>query len=147
MGITVAPLTTAVMGAAPQESSGTASGINNAVARTANVLAIAIVGALAITIFTTNLDTRTSSLSLPDQAKTELRGQASQFGAAQPPADLSADQTAAATEAIKLSFVDTFRVIAGIGTALALLSAAMSALLIENRPGREAKTDAAIAET
>ncbi|MEO8396072.1 MAG: hypothetical protein ABI700_23970, partial [Chloroflexota bacterium] len=110
-------------------------------------LAIAIVGALAITIFTTNLSTRTDALSLSDQAKTELRGQASQFGAAQPPADLSADQTVAATEAIKLSFVDTFRVIAGIGAALALLSAVMSVLLIENRPGGDTKTDAAVAET
>jgi EmrB/QacA subfamily drug resistance transporter len=134
MGVTVAPLTTAVMGAAPQESSGTASGINNAVARTASVLAIAIVGALAISIFTTTLDTRTNALSMSDSAKTELRAQAPQFGAAQPPADLSAEQTTAATEAIKLSFVDTFRGIAGIGAALAILSAIMSALLIENRP-------------
>lgn len=144
MGITVAPLTTAVMGSAPQESSGTASGINNAVARTASVLALAIVGSLAIGIFTVNLNTRTDALSIPEQAKTELRAQASQFGAAKPPADLSVDQTNAATEAIKLSFVDTFRVIAGIGVALAALSAIMSALLIENRPGgspvREAKT-------
>ena len=70
MGITVAPLTTAVMGSAPQDMSGTASGINNAVARTASVLAIAIVGALAIGIFTTNLNTRTDALSIPEQAKT-----------------------------------------------------------------------------
>ncbi len=134
MGITVAPLTTAVMGSAPQDMSGTASGINNAVARTASVLAIAIVGALAIGIFTTNLDTRTGGLSIPEQAKSDLRAQAQQFGAAQPPADLSAEQTAAATEAIQLSFVDTFRVIAGIGVGLALVSALMTTLLVEKRP-------------
>jgi EmrB/QacA subfamily drug resistance transporter len=147
MGITVAPLTTAVMGSAPRESSGTASGINNAVARTASVLAIAIVGALAISLFMTNLDTRSAALQLPAQATTELRAQASQFGAAKPPADLSAEQTSAATEAIKLSFVDTFRVIAAIGGVLAVLSAIMAALLIEKRPGGEVKTDAASAET
>ena len=134
MGITVAPLTTAVMGSAPQDMSGTASGINNAVARTASVLAIAIVGALAIGIFTTNLDTRTGGLSIPEQAKSDLRAQAPQFGAAQPPADLSTEETAAATEAIQLSFVDTFRVIAGIGVGLAVLSAIMAALLVEKRP-------------
>ena len=134
MGITVAPLTTAVMGSAPQGSTGVASGINNAVARTAGVLAVAILGALAIGIFSSNLDARTNALEIPEQAKTELRAQAPQFGAAQPPASLTEEQAAAASEAIKLSFVDTFRLIAGIATTLAVLSAVMAALLIENRP-------------
>jgi EmrB/QacA subfamily drug resistance transporter len=134
MGITVAPLTTAVMGSAPQGSTGVASGINNAVARTAGVLAVAIIGAMAIGIFGSNLDARTNSLDIPEQAKTELRAQAPQFGAAQPPASLTPDQATAASEAIKLSFVDTFRLIAGIATVLAVLSAIMAALLIENRP-------------
>jgi MFS family permease len=134
MGITVAPLTTAVMGAAPQAMSGTASGINNAVARTAGVLAVAIIGAFAIGIFTNNLDARVSSLDMSEPAKAELRAQAADFGAAQPPADMSVEQTAAASKAIKLAFVDTFRVIAGIATALAALSALMAALLVEKRP-------------
>ncbi len=136
MGITVAPLTTAVMGAAPQGSSGTASGINNAVARTAGVLGVAIVGAIAISLFTTTLDTRAAMLSLPDQATVELQAQAPQFGAAQPPEGLTPDQTDAAEGAIKLAFVDTFRLIAGIAAALAAVSAVMAALLIENRPAQ-----------
>lgn len=134
MGITVAPLTTAVMGSAPQGSTGVASGINNAVARTAGVLAVAILGAFAIGIFGSNLDARTNTLDIPEQAKVELREQAPQFGAAMPPASLTAEQAAAASEAIKFSFVDTFRLIAGIATVLAALSAVMAALLIEKRP-------------
>jgi EmrB/QacA subfamily drug resistance transporter len=134
LGIIVAPLTTAVMGSAPQANSGTASGINNAVARSAGVLAIAILGALAISLFSANLDGRAAALSIPEPAKAELRAQGAQLGAAQPPADLSADQAAAASEAIKLAFVDTFRLVAGIGFALAALSALMAALLVESHP-------------
>jgi EmrB/QacA subfamily drug resistance transporter len=134
MGITVAPLTTAVMGAAPSGSTGVASGINNAVARTAGVLAVAIVGAVAIGAFGGNLSARADALEIPAQAKTELREQSAQFGAAQPPSSLTPEQAAAADQAIKLSFIETFRLIIGISVALATLSAIMAAVLIENRP-------------
>ena len=51
MALVVAPLTTAVMNAAPDALAGAASGINNAASRLAGLFAVALVSAVAAVVF------------------------------------------------------------------------------------------------
>jgi hypothetical protein len=61
LAITVAPLTAAVLAGVGDEHAGVASGVNNAVARVAGLLAIGVVGAILSAQFTSSLaDSRVS---------------------------------------------------------------------------------------
>jgi hypothetical protein len=55
MTVTVAPLTSLVMGAAGSGRAGIASGVNNAVARIAGLLAVAVLGAVLFASFSHDL--------------------------------------------------------------------------------------------
>jgi len=134
MGVTVAPLTTAVMGSVSSNRAGTASGINNAVARTAGVLAIAIMGALALVAFRGALEARTVQLGLPSEVRVALESEASKLADADAPPGLPPQTQAAVEESIKLAFVDTFRLTTYIAAGLAWLSALLAALTVESRP-------------
>ncbi len=133
MGFTVAPLSTSVMGSVATHFSGTASGINNAVSRTAGVLAIAIVGTIALLVFANRLETRTASLNLQPQIRISLQNEAKNLAGASVPADINPGEAASVETSIKLAFVDTFRLVMWICSVLAWISALMSALLIKPR--------------
>jgi predicted MFS family arabinose efflux permease len=62
MVVTVAPLTATVIDAVPAHEAGVASGINNAVASVANLLAIAVLGAVALSMLDHEL---TRNLQIP----------------------------------------------------------------------------------
>lgn len=133
MGMTVAPLTTAVMGSVSSRQAGVASGVNNAVARTAGVLAIAILGAIALTFFKQSLEARTDDLALSSESRQWLEQEAVELAAAQVPPDLPTQTTAAVQGAIRWAFIDTFRVVCLIAAVWAWLSAVLAALTVEKR--------------
>jgi EmrB/QacA subfamily drug resistance transporter len=63
LSLTVAPLTATVLAAADEHNAGIASGVNNAIARVAGLVAIAAVGAFITAYFGARLDERLGSLA------------------------------------------------------------------------------------
>jgi EmrB/QacA subfamily drug resistance transporter len=134
MGVTVAPLTTTVMTAVSSHRAGIASGINNAFSRQAQVLAIAVFGAIALGVFSAALESKIGGLHLTSAQAAEMRAQAGELGNAAAPETWEAGTRLAVDHAVQRAFVSTFRPLMLIGAALCWFSAGLAALLIE--PGR-----------
>ena len=143
MSLSVAPLTTTVMGAVGGQRAGTASGINNAVSRLAGLLAVAALGVVVLTVFNRGLDARLAGLSLPHEARQAIDAQRTRLAAADIPAGLDPAMTESLRRALGDSFVAGFRAAVFVAAALALLSALSAWLLIE---GREATNDGLASE-
>lgn len=136
MATSVAPLTTTVMNAVKGDHAGVASGINNAVSRTAGLLAVAVFGILMAHAFAANFERRIVTLDLSSDARTQLeKGRGSLAGMKVPDA-VSGETRAAVEQAIGESFVAGFRLVAYISAGLACLSALAAWALIEGRVGR-----------
>src|SRR5271165_5515220 len=123
MAVSVAPLTTVVMGSIDSERAGTASGINNAVARVAGLLAVAVFGVVMVTEFGSHLNRALSDLPIPDSARTELRSNETRLAALKAPAGVDPATATAIESSIAASFVSSFRLIMWICAALAVGSA------------------------
>lgn len=137
MAISVAPLTTTVMNAVGEHRAGIASGINNAVARTAGLLAIAVLGLALQHAFNRGLDLRVSAMDLTPEARHALDSQRTKLAGAAFGDDLTGETRAALTEAINESFVAGFRQVMTIAALLALLAALSAWLLIERKGGSQ----------
>jgi EmrB/QacA subfamily drug resistance transporter len=133
MAISVAPLTTTVMSAVKQRQAGIASGINNAVARTAGLIAIAVFNIFVVYTFNRSLNQRLAALNIPFEVQKLLDEQRIKLAGAEVPAGVSAEVSAKLKSAIALAFVDSFRLIMFIAVGLALASAIVAFVMIGRR--------------
>ncbi len=133
MGVTVAPLTTAVMGAVSTSYSGVASGVSNAITRTAQVLATAIFGAIMLVMFSGSLTAQVDTLDLSDAQRATVLAEAQKLGGAQVPDTLVAAQADAVQAAYDAAFIAGYRVVAVVSAILAWISAIIAWLWLENR--------------
>jgi EmrB/QacA subfamily drug resistance transporter len=117
MAISVAPLTTTVMGSAAETRAGVASGINNAVSRVAGLLAIAVLGIVMLQVFNHALDMELSGL--PSSIRHSLNQQRTKLAAADLPQNIPSALRAELRDAINYSFVAGFRAVMFAGALLA----------------------------
>jgi hypothetical protein len=136
MTVSVAPLTTTVMGAVEERHAGIASGINNAVSRTAALLAVAVFGVVMLGTFKGDLGEHLSKSPLPQETREQILAQSGDLAETKVPVGLSDEEHAAVSGAITQSFVSGFRVVAYIAAILGILSAIASWVLIEGKPKR-----------
>ncbi|MGA8489707.1 MAG: MFS transporter [Terriglobales bacterium] len=133
MTISVAPLTTVVMGAVDQDRAGTASGINNAVARIAGLIAVAVLGIVMVQSFSANLDRRLGGLRLSAEQRAEIQSNEIKLAALEIPPGLDADTSFEIKASVNEAFVYSFRLVMLICAALSFVGAAQSWWLI---PGK-----------
>jgi len=132
MAISVAPLTTTVMNSVPQNRAGIASGVNNAVARTAGLVAIAVLGIVMLDVFKTELDRHLRQQQLPPSISQSLREQSTKLAAIGIPANQDSAAQQLVRRAIDDSFVAGFRSVMLIGAALAVASAVVALIFISS---------------
>jgi EmrB/QacA subfamily drug resistance transporter len=131
MAVTVAPLTTGVMQAVDKEHAGAASGINNAVARVAGLLAIAVLGIVLLASFRSQLHRSLPRLALPQTALEQVQQNELKLAALPLPEDLDATTTTALKTAIDRAFIFGFRIVILICAVLAAGSAWIAWLLVD----------------
>ena len=126
MAISVAPLTTVVMNSIEQERAGTASGINNAVARVAGVLAVAVLGAVMAAAFAHSLRHSLAGLHLSADVVQQLESNVAKLGSLGTPSGVDSQTASAIHSAIAESFILSFRLIMLLCAGLAIASAVVA---------------------
>jgi EmrB/QacA subfamily drug resistance transporter len=138
LAMTVAPLTATVLEAADRQYAGIASGVNNAVARIAALLAIAAVGAVVSAQFGADLDTRAAAGSA-DPASAAYVAAARERPLSLPD-DPAPEEVRAAVRAANVEAFRRGMIVAGL---LMLAGGLIAAVGIQNPLRRAARTDEA----
>jgi EmrB/QacA subfamily drug resistance transporter len=133
MSLTVAPLTTTVMGAVSRDHSGVASGVNNAISQTAGLLAIAVFGLAMSHAFNGSLERGLEGAKVAAEVRQEIRGQEQKLAAIEIPKRATAAQQQAIKQAVETSFLAGFRLVMALGVGLALLSAAFAWITLDRK--------------
>jgi len=140
MSATVAPLTAAVLGAVDQRHSGVASGVSNAIARVAGLLAIAVLGAFVAAAFASTVDDKLAGRPLSAAARSAV-SEAKDRSLTTSPADrVPPAERPRVRAALAESSEDAFHLGLAIGALVVIGGGLLSLVAIEN-PRREVRCE------
>ena len=131
LAVTVAPLTATVLADADETDAGIASAINNAIARTAGLLATAAVGAVLASSYASALDDAVAGQPLGAEAAAQVAA-ARERVLAPVPAGVPAADREVVQRAVQDAGVETFHLSALIGAAMVALGGLLGGLLLRN---------------
>lgn len=133
MSFTVSPLTAAVMGSVREDFSGVASGINNSLSRIASVFANAILGALALIIFSNMVarDLKPRNYTLSEYRIIETR--TSSFGEARAPKNFDTQKQIDINKAYRQSFIRSYQLVLKGAAILAFISTIIALVFLKPR--------------
>ena len=137
LALTVAPLTATVLSDADESDAGIASAVNNAIARTASLLAVAAVGAFVAASYSSGLDQRLGNrlpASTPNAVKEAKRRAFGKIDPAAVPPALRAQAEQASADASREAFHLSAEIAAGL-----LLVAGAGGFLLGGRPRSEVR--------
>lgn len=134
MAVSVAPLTTVVMGSVSQDRGGLASGVNNAASRVATLLAVAVLGILLVGVFEATLGEAVRATGLSPLAQMNILDQVQRLAAIDLGVVEDSVVRAGLRDAIAVAMVDGFQAVAVAAAILAGLSALAASVMIRGRP-------------
>jgi EmrB/QacA subfamily drug resistance transporter len=132
LSMTVAPLTSTVLGAVDEKHAGVASGVNNAIARVAQLLAIAVLGAFVAAQYSSAVDSKLGHLSLSPAARAAVAEAKDRSLTTAPAERVPPPERPVVRAALEDASASAFRLGLGIGAALVLAGGVVSLVGIQN---------------
>ena len=132
LAVTVAPLTATVLADADEHDAGIASAINNAIARTAGLLATAAIGAVLASSYAAKLDSELEGRALSPVSQAEVQRARERALAPADTSALPAEEAAVVAEAVQEAGVATFHLAAMIGAGMLFAAGLLGGILLRN---------------
>ncbi|MEO1254118.1 MAG: MFS transporter [Bacteroidota bacterium] len=141
MSITVVPLTTAVMACVDDSKSGIASGINNSVTRISGTFTNAILGAVAIFLFTNYVESDLATFPISELVRKEIIDETAHLGEAVAPSSLDTELQMKVDHLFDKGFIKTYQWVGRLSAILAFLSAIIAYFMVEGKKKNPIRID------
>jgi len=134
VAVSFAPMNTTVMSSVDKSDAGSASGVNKAVARLSGMLSVALLGALAITLFGNELAAMMHQSDIPQALQQQLMEEKANLATASIPENASPELKNTLQNSIRESFLYSFQTVMYVSAGLVLMGAICAGFMVSYKP-------------